>query len=212
MDSIKTMVRREEVTPVTIGARMDELKQAIDVLAVEITPTTTDFLKQLSDKQVDDLREELDHDIQERKKKYLSPSRGEQIRERAERMEERIAFWVGTLTQPQKDRIMQWSIQMGDQNQAWIGNRIQWQHALIEALQHRSEADFPFRVKQLLQERESLWTPAYRAGFAKSQDAATILFSDIFSSTSPTQRNEIITRLTDIQNDLRPQQCNKLKN
>ncbi|MFK4133552.1 DUF6279 family lipoprotein [Pseudomonas luteola] len=212
MDGIKTMVRNQQVFPVTIRARMDELKQAVDTLAVEITPTSTDLLKQLTDQQVAELKEELDRDIKDRRKKYLDPSRGEQIRDRAARMEERISFWTGSLNPAQKDRIMQWSVQLGDQNQAWVGNRIQWQRELLEALQHRGEPDFPQRVKQLLQDRESLWTPAYRESFSKTQEAAISLIDDVYKTTDETQRNQIVSRLTDIQKDLEPQRCDRTKN
>ncbi|GGM02024.1 lipoprotein [Pseudomonas asuensis] len=212
MDGIKTMVRDQQVSPLTIKTRMDELKEAVDTLAVEITPTSTDLLRKLSDQQVAELKEELDRDIKDRRKKYLDPSRGEQIRERAARMEERVNFWTGPLNQAQKDRIMQWSVQLGDQNQAWVGNRIQWQRELLDALQHRAEPDFPQRVKQLLQDRESLWAPAYRESFSKTQDAAVSLINDLYTTTSETQRNQIISRLADIQKDLAPQRCDKAKN
>src|SRR5690606_2735885 len=67
--------------------------EAMRTIAVEITPTASELLRALNDEQVQELRAALAENRREHREKYLTPPLPQQIRERAERMQDRLQFW-----------------------------------------------------------------------------------------------------------------------
>ena len=165
LDRLQQMVDNNQITDAALQARTTEAKQAIAEVAREITPSAIQLLQGLDDQQVKDMGDALAKDLRKRQDEYLKPPLAQQIKERAERMSKRLVAWVGPLSPSQQNRVTAWSIALGEQNQEWIGNRAHWQAQFIDALQQRHSADFPQKIQQLLVDRESLWTPEYRAAF-----------------------------------------------
>ncbi|PTU75358.1 DUF6279 family lipoprotein [Pseudomonas mangrovi] len=205
--SLQQMSRSEELDPQQMQARFDEAREAIDAIARQITPTTIELLRDLDDAQVRQLEEALRKDIDERRKEHLQPPVSEQIADRAERMEKRLATWYGRLTQAQKARVRQWSEALGNQNQQWIDNRAQWHARLLQTLQTRDQADFPERISALMQQRQQYWTPEYRRIFAAAEVQARELLRDVHLMAEPRQRAHLHKRLDDLQRELAEIPC-----
>ena len=98
---------------------------------------------------------------------------------------------------------------LGAQNQAWIGNRAHWQAQFIDALQQRHSADFPQKIQQLLVDRESLWTPQYRAAYAQTEAAARSLLVDVMAQSSPAQRLKLTQKIDKVRSDFQALKCLK---
>jgi hypothetical protein len=205
--SLQQMSRSEELDPQQMQARFDEAREAIDAIARQITPTTIELLRDLDDAQVRQLEEALRKDIDERRKEHLQPPVSEQIADRAERMEKRLATWYGRLTPAQKTRVRQWSEALGNQNQQWIDNRAQWHARLLQTLQTRDQADFPERISALMQQRQQYWTPEYRRIFAAAEVQARELLRDVHLMAEPRQRAHLHKRLDDLQRELAEIPC-----
>ncbi|WP_230960060.1 DUF6279 family lipoprotein, partial [Pseudomonas fluorescens] len=133
----------------------------------------------------------------------------QQIKERAQRMSKRLDAWIGPLSPAQQNRVTAWSAELGAQNQAWIGNRAHWQAQFIEALQQRHNADFPQKIQQLLVDRESLWTPQYRAAYAQTEAAARGLLVDVMAQSSPAQRLKLTQKIDKVRSDFQALKCLK---
>ena len=209
LDRLQQMVDSNQVTDAALQTRTVEAKQAIAEIAREITPSAVQLLQGLDDQQVKDMSDALAKDLRKRQDEYLKPPLAQQIKERAERMSKRLDAWIGPLSASQQHRVTAWSIALGEQNQAWIGNRAHWQAQFIEALQQRHNADFPQKIQQLLVDRESLWTPQYRAAYAQTEAAARSLLIDVMAQSSPAQRLKLTQKIDKVRSDFQALKCLK---
>ena len=209
LDRLQQMVDSNQVTDAALQTRTVEAKQAIAEIAREITPSAVQLLQGLDDQQVKDMSDALAKDLRKRQDEYLKPPLAQQIKDRAERMSKRLDAWIGPLSTGQQNRVTAWSTELGAQNQAWIGNRAHWQAQFIEALQQRHSADFPQKIQQLLVDRESLWTPQYRAAYAQTEAAARSLLVDVMAQSSAAQRLKLTQKIDKVRSDFQALKCLK---
>ncbi|ASV40024.1 hypothetical protein CI807_28715 [Pseudomonas sp. NS1(2017)] len=209
LDRLQQMANDNQVTDAALQARTTEAKQAIDEVAREITPSAIELLQGLDDQQVNEMSDALAKDLRKRQDEYLKPPLAQQIKDRAERMSKRLDAWIGPLSASQQNRVTAWSIALGEQNQAWIGNRARWQAQFIDAVQQRKNADFPQKMHQLLVDRESLWTPQYRSAYAQTEAAARSLIVDVMAESTVQQRQKLTQKIDKVRSDFQALKCLK---
>ncbi|SFH27503.1 DUF6279 family lipoprotein [Pseudomonas sp. NFACC45] len=209
LDRLKNMVQTNQVTDQALQQRAREAKAAIAETAREITPSAIELLQGLNDDQVADMDAAFVKDQRKRQQQYLKPTLQQQIQERSERMEKRLNDWLGPLSETQRQRVQDWSRALGDQNQQWIANRAHWQNQFSEAVAQRHRPDFPQRIEQLLVDRESLWTPAYRQAFDKTEAQARSLLVDIMADSTATQREHLLRKIDRVKKDFSDLKCLK---
>jgi len=209
LDRLQQMVDTNQVTDAALQTRTVEAKQAIAEVAREITPSAIELLKGLDDQQVREMNDALTKDLRKRQDEYLKPPLDQQIKERAARMSKRLDAWIGPLSASQQNRVTAWSIALGGQNQEWIGNRARWQAQFIEAVQQRQSADFAQKMQQLLVDRESLWTPQYRAAYAQTEAAARGLIVDLMAESTAQQRLKLTQKIDGVRSDFKALKCLK---
>ncbi|AZE74297.1 putative lipoprotein [Pseudomonas synxantha] len=209
LDRLQQMVDSNQITDAALQTRTAEAKQAIAEIAREITPSAVQLLQGLDDQQVKDMSEALAKDLRKRQDEYLKPPLAQQIKERAERMSKRLDAWIGPLSASQQNRVTAWSIALGEQNRAWIGNRAHWQAQFIEAVEHRRDTDFPQKMQRLLVDRESLWTPEYRAAYAQTEAAARSLIVDLMAESTVQQRQKLKQKIDGVRGDFKALKCLK---
>ena len=207
LDRVRDMVAEDQVTDQTLQQRTAEARQAIGRVAEQITPSATELLRGMSDAQVAKMREAFREDISERQKLYSDTPLPKQIARRAERMEKRLTPWFGELTAAQRLRVLSWSQALGDQNRQSIANRAHWQQQLLLAMNQRSDASFEPRLAQLLQRKESLWTPEYRIAFQNSEQQARSLVIDLLHQSTPAQRRYLQDQLAKVRTDFSELKC-----
>jgi hypothetical protein len=203
------MVADDQVTDQALQQRTREAREAIGRVAEEITPSATELLRGMSDAQVAEMREAFREDISERQKLYVDTPLARQIARRAERMEKRLTPWFGELTAVQKQRVQAWSASLGDQNREWIANRAHWQQQLLLAMKQRNDPSFEPRLATLLQRKESLWTPEYRAAYQHTEQQARSLLVDLVHQSTPQQRRFLQERLGKVRTDFSELKCLK---
>ncbi len=209
LDRIRGMVADDQVTDQALQQRTREAREAIGRVAEEITPSATELLRGMSDAQVAEMREAFREDISERQKKYVDTPLAKQIARRTERMEKRLTPWFGELTAVQKQRVQAWSQALGDQNREWIANRAHWQQQLLLAMNQRNDASFEPRLATLLQRKESLWTPEYRAAYQNTEQQARSLLVDLVQQSTPQQRRFLQEKLSKVRTDFSELKCLK---
>ncbi|MCE0852166.1 MULTISPECIES: DUF6279 family lipoprotein [Pseudomonas] len=209
LDRVRGMVADDQVTDQSLQQRTREAREAIGRVAEEITPSATELLRGMSDAQVAEMREAFREDISERQKKYVDTPLDKQIARRTERMEKRLTPWFGELTAIQKQRVQAWSQALGDQNREWIANRAHWQQQLLLAMNQRNDASFEPRLATLLQRKESLWTPEYRAAYQNTEQQARSLLVDLVHQSTPQQRRYLQERLGKVRTDFSELKCLK---
>ena len=209
LDRLQQMVDNNQVTDAALQTRTVEAKQAIAEVAREITPSAIQLLQGLDDRQVKEMSDALAKDLRKRQDEYLKPPLAQQIKERAQRMSKRLNAWIGPLSDSQQNRVTAWSIALGEQNQEWIGNRARWQAQFIAAVQQRHSADFPQKMQQLLVDRESLWTPEYKAAYARTETAVRSLIVDLMAESTPQQRMKLTQKIDGVRSDFKALKCLK---
>lgn len=209
LDRLQQMADNRQVSDAALQARTAEAKQAIGEIARQITPSAIELLQGLDDQQVQDMNDALAKDLRKRQDDYLKPPLAKQIQERADRMSKRLDAWIGPLSASQQSRVNAWSVALGEQNQAWVGNRARWQAHFIAAVQQRHDADFPQKIEQLLVDRESLWTPQYRSAYAQTETAARSLIVDLMAESTPAQRQKLTQKIDKVRSDFQTLKCLK---
>ncbi|MDF9616289.1 DUF6279 family lipoprotein [Pseudomonas entomophila] len=209
LDQVRSMVANDAVTDDALQQRAREARQAIGRVAAAITPSATELLRGMSDEQVAEMRQAFRADIAKRQKTYADTPLVKQIEQRATRMQKRLEPWLGELSTEQHQRVMRWSQALGDQNRQWIANRAHWQQQLVLALNQRGDASFEPRLAQLLQRKESLWTPEYRQAFQSSEHEARSLLVDLMKQSSPAQRQYLQQQLGKVRGDFSEMKCLK---
>lgn len=209
LDKVQQMVASGQVTQTKLRERTAEAKQAIAQIATRVTPSAVELLQGLDDNQVRAMQQAFDEDLVKRRKEYVQPPLEQQIADRAKRMQKRLDPWFGTLDAAQQQRVQAWSQSLGEQNRDWIDNREHWQAQFIDALNARRAADFPQRIAQLLQQRESLWTAQYRAAYARTEQAAIDLMTGLAADSTPQQRQRIEQKLVQLHTDFSNLKCLK---
>lgn len=209
LDRLQGMVETNQVNEAQLKARTAEARQAIATLSKEITPSAVQLLRQLNDQQVAEMQAAFDKDMSKHQAEFVNQPLDQQVRDRAERMEKRLNPWVGKLNPAQKDRVMQWSTSLGEQNRLWIDNRAHWQSLLIAAVKQRQSPDFDQKIAKLLQDRETFWTPEYRQAYDRTEDAAIGLISDLIAQSTPDQRQKLLAKIADVRQDFTNLSCYK---
>jgi len=209
LDRVQLMVANDAVTDESLRQRTVEARQAIGRVTEAITPSAAELLKGMNDNQVAEMREAFRKDIDKRQKEYVDTPLAKQVENRAARMRKRLEPWLGELDAEQRLRVMSWSQALGDQNRQWIANRAHWQQQLVLAMDQRASPSFEPRLAQLLQRKESLWTPEYRQAFQNTERQARSLLVDLLKQSSPAQRQFLQQRLSKVRSDFSELKCLK---
>jgi hypothetical protein len=209
LDRLQTMIESNQVTDAALQARAQEAEQAIAETARAIVPSAIELLQGLDDKQVAEMNEAFAKDRRKRQEEYLKPSLEQQVSQRGARMEKRLNDWLGPLSTAQQQRVTAWSSALGDQNTQWLANRVHWQKQFSAAVAQRQSAEFPQRIETLLVNRESLWTPAYRQAFARTEAQARSLFVDLMAQSTPSQRERLLKKIEGVRKDFSDLKCLK---
>jgi Family of unknown function (DUF6279) len=209
LDRLQHMVETNQVTETELKARTDEARQAVEQISRQVTPSAVELLRQLDDKQVQTMQDAFAKDLREHQDDYLKPPLNQQISERAERMEKRLDPWIGTLNPAQHQLVSNWSAALGEQNKLWLENRAHWQSLFVAAVKQRNAIDFPQRIAQLLQERDSFWSAQYRQAYDQTEQAAIRLLVNVMAASTPEQRQRLLKKIADVREDFTNLACLK---
>lgn len=209
LDRLQGMVENNQVNQEQLKARTAEARQAIATLSKEITPSAVELLRQLDDQQVAEMEAAFAKDLRKHEDEYVDQPLDKQISERAQRMEKRLTPWMGKLNAAQQARVMQWSTSLGEQNRLWIDNRAHWQSLLLGAVKQRNAADFDQKIASLLQDRQTFWTPEYRATYDHTEQAAISLIADLMAQSTADQRQKLLAKIADVRKDFTDLSCYK---
>jgi hypothetical protein len=209
LDRLQGMVENNQVNQEQLKARTAEARQAIATLSKEITPSAVELLRQLDDQQVAEMQAAFAKDLRKHEDEYVDQPLDKQISERAQRMEKRLTPWMGKLNAAQQARVTQWSTSLGEQNRLWIDNRAHWQSLLLAAVKQRKAGDFDQKIASLLQDRQTFWTPEYRATYDHTEQAAISLIADLMAQSTADQRQKLLAKIADVRKDFTDLSCYK---
>jgi hypothetical protein len=194
--------------PERLRDHVRQLETFIDALLGEIAPTAAELALRLDQRQRDELFARLERRLAEDRAEYLDPPPDQRRRERAERLEQRLRYWLGSLTPEQTARIRQWSAALPDQNAAaWLENRQRLQAAARDLLAEPDERSAQLRLTRLLETPAAARTAAYQRQIDASRDQAIALTADLLRLAPDRQRARLDRRLGGLVADFQTLRC-----
>ncbi|MFZ6050305.1 DUF6279 family lipoprotein [Pseudomonas sp. CR3202] len=207
LEQLDKLSQQPTLTATDLRGQFSQVRDALQDVAVEITPTVLGLAQSLSPQQMGELYVAMDERNAELRAEHVAPSVKDQVAARAQRMRERVEDWLGPLRPSQQARIDTWARSQGDYNRVWAENRDSWQKELRNTLYGRHGPDFPQRLTSLLQQPESHWAPAYRKAYPASEQALAQLLADLFNSADQRQRSALRERIGEMAEDLKGLDC-----
>ena len=190
-----------------IAGHQQTFIEALERLALQVAPTATTLLASLSDTQVENLAQSLADNQRRRESEFLHEDPAKEHEARASRTAERAERWLGSLNPAQRQVIAHWNDSQYGQTRTWLQGRERWQQALLEALQIRSQADFPAKVEALLLDGDRFRGEEYEAMTNASRQAMVYLIADLLAEASPQQRQYLSAELDKLRRDARALSC-----
>lgn len=180
------------LTVEALGKIYSEQENGLQELARQITPAMSQLLATLSDKQVEQLLENLEEQNQELAEEYVNKPAAELVKQRTERMVDRAENWLGTLNDAQTRLITEWSQQIRPTATQWIANRRAWQTRLGDSLKtSRHSPDFINDVEELFVNGSAAWPAAYRKDFEHNLDITLRMLVSLQQQLSDRQRQHL---------------------
>lgn len=165
-------------------------------------PLIAELLLNLSDKQVQELFENLEEQNLELEQEYVNKPDGDLIEQRAERMIDRLEEWIDDLDKKQEKIVFEWSRQYYPLSDRWIMNRRVWQNAFEEAFKYRESAPDTFRerVIDLMQNSRQFWTLEHKRLFQSNIELTLSMLAEIHSTLTDDQRDYLIDEIRSLRN------------
>ena len=201
-------VRQEFETPdrtVTRGQfahHLETLKGYWKDLMARIGPDAADIVVTASDDQIEELFRNIEKDNLERQRTYVDPPEREILRNRTDRMAERLERWIGALTDTQYDAVQQWSQSIGATTDQWLANRRRTQQAFRQLIATRAvDPGFKEKFTALLVSPEVVRTEAYQAQVDRNIALMLDLLTDIGKTLTDAQRTHLLAYLESLAED-----------
>jgi hypothetical protein len=190
----------------TIGSLQQiytEQENALRELSYRISPALTRLFTTLSETQIDQILENLEEQNQELEEDYVKKSPDELVKQRSERMIERIENWTGTLTSPQIQLIDLWSRQVKPASAQWIANRRAWQAKLGTVLRYnRQSPEYAKLIEELFVHRDKEWPESYRIDFENNLNLTMTMLVNLEKQLSAGQRRHLLEEIAVLRKQL----------
>ena len=166
-------------------------------LKYHITPTMTRLLRSLSDSQIEQLSENLKDQEQELSDEYANKPVKELIKQRAERMVDRIEDWTGSLNNSQIQTINNWSHNIKQTSSQWIETRRNWQANLLQILrEYRDKPVFSTLINELFQNSRKHWPKWYHEAYYYNVDLTLEMMVELENQLTDRQRRTLLNKIT----------------
>lgn len=207
LSELESSLLNDDLDATQILQGLPRFEAAAERLVGEITPTVIALLRQLDDRQVEELTAKLEEKHRELEDEYTAPDLPTQHKERIERAEERLEDWLGPLDSRQYARLAGWSAELQGHNRLWLDNRQAWQQTFLEALDSRNSPDFDTRIQILLMERDHHWSDDFERIADLNRERGAQLAADMMRLASHEQKKHLAKRFNDLRADIKALQC-----
>jgi len=198
LDRVGDAILSNELTLELLLDIYDEFVTFREKLLDSLAPKAADFLFTLSQEQrnefLQNLRDNLDKDVAESKKRR--EKRG--IEERIEQRQDGAEDQFGSLTQEQRALIEKYAKQQIDSSKGYDEYRYAWLDGFSEALR-AGDRD---RIIDVMINYKQFYSDEYRVQRGANRTMALQSFAELSSTLSKDQRNEMISSLEEWKADL----------
>ena len=197
--------------PVTVE-RLDSYKIRLtrywNALILQISPDIAGILFSATDEQVGELFENLEKKNREIESKFVAPPPQKIIHNRQKRMQKRLNYWLGGLTESQLQAVTDWSLQIEPIAADRVANRRQIQAAWLHLLESRTNRnEIQAALLGLLTNSEEFRTENYQRKIDANTQRTLELLAHLLETLTPNQRNHLSKRLESLAAELDQLSC-----
>lgn len=207
LEALQALTLEPESGARRIDRHLGQLESLAGELVAELAPTAAGLLLQLDADQQAELFERLEARLAEARSRLVEPHPEQRIRERAQRLENRLWRWMGTMTPEQSERIAEWSRAVDGRDSGWLDSRaILYEET--RAVLADAEGDTAFgKLVNLFEEFLVPRTETHRVHQPFVRRQAVALAADLLASATPRQRDRLQDRLASLASDFDALSC-----
>lgn len=207
LDELEADVAEGPPSETTVAYHQEQVFDFFPSLLEQATPVAVNLLSSLSDEQVRELATNMEKSQQDMEQEFLADSPQATAEARAERTAERVERWLGDLNEDQHNIVQNWSASRGSQTEIWLQGRRNWQLALLDVLEHRSEPTFPQQLEALILNSEEVRGEAYQAMMRESRVAMAELMHELIQAGDRATLAHLQGRAEELNSDFETLSC-----
>ena len=197
--------------PVTVE-RLDTYKIRLtrywNALIVQISPDIADIMFSSTDEQIGELFENLERKNRDIESEYVAPPPQKIIHNRQKRMQKRLNYWLGGLTESQLQAVNDWNLQLEPIAADRVAYRRKIQAAGRHMLESRTNPDeLETALRGLLTNAEEYRTENYQRKIEVNTQRTLEMLVYLSETLTPNQRNHLSKRLESLAADLDQLSC-----
>jgi Family of unknown function (DUF6279) len=197
--------------PVTVE-RLNAYKMRLirywNVLIQQISPDIAGIMSSATDEQIDELFANLEMKNRAIEKEYVAPPPQKIIQNRQKRMQKRLNYWLGGLTEPQLQAVNAWNRQIEPIAADRVAYRRKIQAAGRHILENRTNPDeLEAALRGLLTNAEVFRTEDYQRKIDVNTHRTFELLAYLLKTLTPNQRKHLSNRLESLAADLDQLSC-----
>jgi hypothetical protein len=167
-----------------------------NALIRQISPDIADIMFTSTDEQVDELFENLERKNRDIESEYVAPPPQKIIHNRQKRMLKHLNYWVGGLTESQRQAVTDWNLQIEPIGADRVAYRRKIQAAGRHLLESRTNPnELETALSGLLTNAEEFRTENYQRKIDVNTQRTLELLSYLLETLTPNQRNHLSKRL-----------------
>ncbi len=172
-------------------------------LKLHAAPLMAKLFSTMNDNQIKQLLANLEDRNQELEEDYVNKPHDERIKQRTERMVDRIENWTGTLNATQVHLIEEWSRQIKPISSQWIANRRDWQSKLGKTIhQFRHTKEFSTHIENLFMQEEQFKSESYESAYQYNLRSTMTMFVNLEKQLSKRQRQHLLDEISVLRKQL----------
>jgi hypothetical protein len=171
-------------------------------LLARVPPLACELGPSLDPAQVERLLAAIDEDLNEYRHKEVERDARRRSADARRQLLRQLRRWLGSVTDPQRRLIDDWSAERPSVHGEWLAYRETWRDTVAALLQNRDAPEFCPQISALILDGTSLWSEPQAAAFAANREQWLNLFEQLGDTLSDAQRAHLRNRLLSLAGEL----------
>ncbi len=198
----------EGVTAEQVEARFANVRYFLRLMAEDASPRLAGLSRSLDDRQIGELSKAFDKANGKYRKDFVEVAYRDVAAKRATTTRERLEFWIGPLTKPQRLAVERWSAALEPAQADVLESRLRWQQSLRDTLARRSETEaVQSQLFTLMAEPDRTYTPALQGKLEVNRARTFAMIAEVNGLMTDAQRRKVVERTGAIAAELESLAC-----
>jgi hypothetical protein len=198
----------EGATAEQVEARFANVRYFLRLMAEDASPRLAGLSRTLDDRQIDELARAFDKANGKYRKEFVEVAYKDVASKRATTTRERLEFWIGPLTKPQRQAVERWSAGLEPAQADVLESRLRWQQSLRNTLARRSETEaVQSQLFTLMAEPDRTYTPELAAKLEVNRARTFAMVAEVNGLMTDAQRRKVVERTGAIAAELESLAC-----